>query len=187
MNRTPSPTGKRRSTRGLSKTYRLAGFRSGWLVVAGPRRDAADYLKGLELLANMRLCPNVPAQYAIEPALSGQHSIAGLLAPGGRLREQRDHAWRKMTAIPGVGCVKPAGAAAARCHRARAHHRFRPLSADLSGARPGSGQRHHRLVPGKPSAAGRRRAQSAPTGRGWRSAPTSTGRVTTWFRVSAVR
>ena len=95
---------------GLSKTYRLAGFRSGWLVVSGPRRDAAEYLEGLELLANMRLCPNVPAQFAIEPALSGKHSIAGLLAPGGRLREQRDHSWRKMNEIPGVGCVKPAGA-----------------------------------------------------------------------------
>ncbi len=95
---------------GLSKTYRLAGFRSGWLVVSGPRDDAAEYLEGLELLANMRLCPNVPAQYAIEPALSGQHSIAGLLQPGGRLREQRDHSWRKMTEIPGVDCVKPAGA-----------------------------------------------------------------------------
>jgi alanine-synthesizing transaminase len=95
---------------GLSKTYRLAGFRSGWLVVSGPRQDAAEYLEGLELLANMRLCPNVPAQYAIEPALSGKHSIAGLLAPGGRLREQRDHSWRKMNEIPGVDCVKPAGA-----------------------------------------------------------------------------
>ena len=95
---------------GLSKTYRLAGFRSGWLVVSGPRDDAAEYLEGLELLANMRLCPNVPAQYAIERALSGQHSIAGLLQPGGRLREQRDHSWRKMTEIPGVDCVKPAGA-----------------------------------------------------------------------------
>ncbi len=95
---------------GLSKTYRLAGFRSGWLVVCGPRQDAAEYLEGLELLANMRLCPNVPAQYAIEPALSGKHSIAGLLQPGGRLREQRDHSWRKMNEIPGVDCVKPAGA-----------------------------------------------------------------------------
>ena len=95
---------------GLSKTYRLAGFRSGWLVVSGPRQDAAEYLEGLELLANMRLCPNVPAQYAIEPALSGKHSIAGLLAPGGRLREQRDHSWQKMNQIPGVDCVKPAGA-----------------------------------------------------------------------------
>jgi alanine-synthesizing transaminase len=95
---------------GLSKTYRLAGFRSGWLVVSGPRHDAAEYLEGLELLANMRLCPNVPAQYAIEPALSGKHSITGLLAPGGRLREQRDHSWRKVNEIPGVDCVKPAGA-----------------------------------------------------------------------------
>jgi alanine-synthesizing transaminase len=95
---------------GLSKTYRLAGFRSGWLVVSGPRQDAAEYLEGLELLANMRLCPNVPAQYAIEPALSGKHSIAGLLQPGGRLREQRDHSWRTMNEIPGVDCVKPAGA-----------------------------------------------------------------------------
>src|SRR5215831_10390665 len=95
---------------GLSKTYRLAGFRSGWLVISGPRRDAAEYLEGLELLANMRLCPNVPAQFAIEPALSGKHSIAGLLQPGGRLREQRDHSWRAMNEIPGVACVKPAGA-----------------------------------------------------------------------------
>jgi len=95
---------------GLSKTYRLAGFRSGWLVVSGPRHDAAEYLEGLELLANMRLCPNVPAQYAIGPALEGQSSIAPLLQPGGRLRSQRDHAWQAMNAIPGVDCVKPAGA-----------------------------------------------------------------------------
>jgi alanine-synthesizing transaminase len=95
---------------GLSKTYRLAGFRSGWLVVSGPRGDAAEYLEGLELLANMRMCPNVPAQYAIEPALSGRQTITGLLQPGGRLREQRDHAWQTMNEIPGVGCVKPAGA-----------------------------------------------------------------------------
>ncbi len=95
---------------GLSKTYRLAGFRAGWLMVSGPREDAAEYLEGLELLANMRLCPNVPAQYAIAPALGGQHSIASLLQPGGRLREQRDHAWQKITEIPGVDCVKPAGA-----------------------------------------------------------------------------
>jgi alanine-synthesizing transaminase len=95
---------------GLSKTYRLAGFRSGWLVVSGPRSDAAEYLEGLELLANMRMCPNVPAQYAIGPALSGRHSIADLLQPGGRLREQRDRAWQRMNEIPGVDCVKPAGA-----------------------------------------------------------------------------
>jgi alanine-synthesizing transaminase len=95
---------------GLSKTYRLAGFRSGWLVVSGPRGEAAEYLEGLELLANMRLCPNVPAQYAIGPALGGKQSIAPLLQPGGRLREQRDHAWAAMNAIPGVDCVRPAGA-----------------------------------------------------------------------------
>jgi alanine-synthesizing transaminase len=95
---------------GLSKTYRLAGFRSGWLVVSGPRREAADYLDGLELLANMRMCANVPAQHAIQTALGGTEGISGLLEPGGRLRDQRDFAWRKLTEIPGVDCVKPRGA-----------------------------------------------------------------------------
>jgi alanine-synthesizing transaminase len=95
---------------GLSKTYRLAGFRSGWLVVSGPREHAADYLDGLELLANMRLCPNVPAQHAIDPALGGRVDITPLLRPGGRLRDQRNYAWEQMTAIPGVTCYKPAGA-----------------------------------------------------------------------------
>jgi alanine-synthesizing transaminase len=95
---------------GLSKTYRAPGFRSGWLVVSGPRREAADYLEGLELLANMRMCPNVPAQYAIQTALGGLQSIGALLQPGGRLREQRDYAWRRLTEIPGVDCVKPQGA-----------------------------------------------------------------------------
>jgi alanine-synthesizing transaminase len=95
---------------GLSKTYRLAGFRSGWLVISGPRDHATDYLDGLELLANMRLCPNVPAQHAIETALGGKIDITHLLEPGGRLRDQRDHAWRRLTAIPGISCVQPAGA-----------------------------------------------------------------------------
>lgn len=95
---------------GLSKTYRLAGFRSGWLVVSGPKHEAADYLDGLELLANMRMCANVPAQYAIQTALGGNQSISGLLEPGGRLRDQRDHAWQMITKIPGVDCVKPDGA-----------------------------------------------------------------------------
>jgi alanine-synthesizing transaminase len=95
---------------GLSKTYRLAGFRSGWLVISGPREHATDYLDGLELLANMRLCPNVPAQHAIEPALGGKVDITHLLEPGGRLRDQRDFAWERMTAIPGVTCYQPAGA-----------------------------------------------------------------------------
>ena len=79
-------------------------------MVSGPKQDAAEYLEGLELLANMRMCPNVPAQYAIQTALGGGQGIAHLLQPGGRLREQRDRAWRKMNEIPGVDCVKPLGA-----------------------------------------------------------------------------
>src|ERR671916_832335 len=94
---------------GLSKTYRAAGFRSGWMAVSGPKAQADEYLEGLQLLANMRLCPNVPAQHAVQTALGGYQSIRELIRPGGRLYEQRDHAWRKLTSIPGVDCVKPAG------------------------------------------------------------------------------
>jgi alanine-synthesizing transaminase len=95
---------------GMSKSYRLAGFRSGWLVVSGPRQPVAEYLEGLDLLANMRMCPNVPAQHAIPAALNGEIDITPLLAPGGRLRDQRDRAWELLTRIPGVDCYKPAGA-----------------------------------------------------------------------------
>jgi alanine-synthesizing transaminase len=95
---------------GMSKTYRLAGFRSGWLTVSGPREPIAEYLDGLELLANMRMCPNVPAQHAIPAALDGGIDITPLLRPGGRLRDQRDRGWELLTAIPGVDCYKPAGA-----------------------------------------------------------------------------
>ncbi|MFC9589778.1 pyridoxal phosphate-dependent aminotransferase [Streptomyces sp. NPDC056944] len=95
---------------GLSKTYRVAGFRSGWLVVTGPKQHARNYLEGLTMLASMRLCPNAPAQYAIQAALGGRQSIHELTAPGGRLREQRDRAWEKLNEIPGVSCVKPKGA-----------------------------------------------------------------------------
>ena len=95
---------------GMSKTYRLAGFRSGWLVVSGPRAPLAEYREGLELLANMRMCPNVPAQHAIPAALDGGIDITPLLQPGGRLRDQRDLAWSQLTSIPGVDCYKPAGA-----------------------------------------------------------------------------
>ncbi|MGW5419068.1 pyridoxal phosphate-dependent aminotransferase [Streptomyces sp. NPDC003943] len=95
---------------GLSKTYRVAGFRSGWLVVTGPKEHAKSYLEGLGMLASMRLCPNAPAQYAIQAALGGRQSIHELTAPGGRLREQRDRAWEKLNEIPGVSCVKPKGA-----------------------------------------------------------------------------
>ncbi|KWX02600.1 Aspartate aminotransferase [Carbonactinospora thermoautotrophica] len=95
---------------GLSKAYRVAGFRSGWLVVSGPKQHAASYLEGLDILASMRLCANVPAQHAIQSALGGYQSINDLVLPGGRLREQRDRAWELLTEIPGVSCVKPKGA-----------------------------------------------------------------------------
>ncbi|MFI6643644.1 pyridoxal phosphate-dependent aminotransferase [Streptomyces sp. NPDC050504] len=95
---------------GLSKTHRVAGFRSGWLVVSGPKQHARSYLEGLTMLASMRLCPNAPAQYAIQAALGGRQSIHELTAPGGRLYEQRDRAWEKLNEIPGVSCVKPKGA-----------------------------------------------------------------------------
>lgn len=95
---------------GLSKTHRVAGFRSGWLVVSGPKQHARSYLEGLTMLASMRLCPNAPAQYAIQAALGGRQSIHELTAPGGRLHEQRDRAWEKLNEIPGVSCVKPKGA-----------------------------------------------------------------------------
>ena len=95
---------------GLSKTYRVAGYRSGWMVITGPKRHAAGFLQGIQLLASTRLCPNVPAQHAVQAALSGVQSIDALIAPSGRLHEQRDAAWQGLEAIPGVSCHKPAGA-----------------------------------------------------------------------------
>ena len=95
---------------GLSKAYRLAGFRSGWLVVSGPKAHAANYLEGLSVMANLRLCANVPAQHAIQTALGGRQSINDLVLPGGRLLEQRDAAVTALRAIPGVSCVEPRGA-----------------------------------------------------------------------------
>lgn len=95
---------------GLSKTHRVAGYRSGWLAITGPVGEARDYLEGLGTLASMRLCANVPAQYAIQAALGGRQSITDLCAAGGRLREQRDRAVERLNAIPGVSCVAPKGA-----------------------------------------------------------------------------
>lgn len=98
---------------GLSKVQRVAGYRAGWLVTSGDRDRARDFLEGLTLLANMRMCANAPAQHAIpvalDPAQNGS-GIAELCAPGGRLREQRDAAHRLLTEIPGVTCVAPGGA-----------------------------------------------------------------------------
>ncbi|HJQ44147.1 MAG TPA: pyridoxal phosphate-dependent aminotransferase [Jatrophihabitantaceae bacterium] len=95
---------------GLSKAYRLAGFRSGWLMVSGPKKHAASYLEGITILTNMRLCANVPGQHAIQMALGGRQSIHELVLPGGRLHEQRDAAVQALEAIPGVTCVEPKGA-----------------------------------------------------------------------------
>jgi len=95
---------------GLSKAYRAAGFRSGWMVLSGNKKLAANYFEGLEMLSNMRLCANVPAQFAIQTALGGYQSIRDLVLPGGRLREQRDLCHDLVNSIPGLSCVKPKGA-----------------------------------------------------------------------------
>ena len=95
---------------GLSKTYRLAGFRSGWVVISGAKERASSYIEGLEMLASMRLCANVPAMLAVQTALGGYQSIDDLILPGGRLLEQRDLAYDMITQIPGVSCVKPKSA-----------------------------------------------------------------------------
>ncbi len=95
---------------GLSKAYRLAGFRAAWLMITGPKLRAASYLEGIAVLANMRLCANVPAQHAIQTALGGRQSINDLVLPGGRLHEQRDAAMAALKQIPGVTCVQPRGA-----------------------------------------------------------------------------
>jgi alanine-synthesizing transaminase len=95
---------------GLSKNYRACGYRSGWMVISGAKKKAQDYLDGLNILASMRLCSNVPGQYAIQTALGGYQSINDLVAPGGRLYKQRELAWKLLTDIPGVTCVKPKAA-----------------------------------------------------------------------------
>jgi len=94
----------------LSKSYRSCGYRAGWLVVSGDKTAARDYIEGLNMLSNMRLCPNVPGQWAVQTALGGYQSINDLVGEGGRLRRQRDLAYELITAIPGVTCVKPQAA-----------------------------------------------------------------------------
>ena len=98
------------SFNGLSKAYRVAGFRSGWMAISGPRHHARSFIEGLNILANMRLCANVPSQHAIATALGGYQSITELVLPGGRLLEQRNRAWELLNQIPGVSCTKPGGA-----------------------------------------------------------------------------
>ncbi|WP_049659025.1 pyridoxal phosphate-dependent aminotransferase [Kitasatospora sp. MY 5-36] len=95
---------------GLSKAYRVAGFRSGWMVLSGDRHRARSYIEGLTVLASMRLCANMPAQHAVAAALGGRQSIRDLVLPGGRLHASRDAAYKLLNDIPGVSCVKPKGA-----------------------------------------------------------------------------
>jgi alanine-synthesizing transaminase len=89
---------------GLSKAYRVCGFRAGWMAISGPRHLATSYIEGLNMLTNMRLCANVPGQHAIQTALGGYQSINDLILPGGRLLEQRNLAHRMLNEIPGVSC-----------------------------------------------------------------------------------
>jgi len=98
------------SFNGLSKSYRVAGFRSGWMVISGVKDHAIDYIEGMELLASMRLCSNVPGQHAIQTSLGGYQSIKDLVAPGGRLYEQMDYSWKMLNQLEGVSCVRPKGA-----------------------------------------------------------------------------
>lgn len=95
---------------GLSKTYRIAGFRAGWMVVSGNKKDAADFIEGLDMLSSMRLCSNVPAQSVIQTALGGYQSINDLVAPGGRLYAQREACMSAIATMPGVSCVTPKAA-----------------------------------------------------------------------------
>jgi len=98
------------SFNGLSKSYRVAGFRAGWMVISGAKDNAIDYIEGMELLASMRLCANVPGQHAIQTSLGGYQSINDLVAPGGRLYEQMDYSWKMLNQLEGVSCVRPKGA-----------------------------------------------------------------------------
>ena len=95
---------------GLSKSHRIAGFRAGWLIISGNKEGAEGYIEGLNMMAGMRLCSNVPAQYAIQTSLGGYQSINELIVPGGRLREQRNCCYKLLNDIPGISCTKPKGA-----------------------------------------------------------------------------
>lgn len=95
---------------GLSKSHRVPGFRAGWMVLSGKKEMAKDYIEGLDMLSNMRLCSNVPAQLTIQTALGGHQSLTALISPGGRLREQRDYSYKLLNEIPGMSCTKPMGA-----------------------------------------------------------------------------
>jgi alanine-synthesizing transaminase len=130
---------------GLSKAYRVAGFRAGWLVLSGPKAHAESYIAGIQLLLNMRLCANVLGQHAVQAALGGHPSIEDLVLPGGRLQDQRDRAWKLLNDIPGVSCVKPAGAIYAF---PRIDTRRHPIDDDLTFVRGLLAQEKVLVVPG---------------------------------------
>lgn len=95
---------------GLSKSHMIAGFRIGWMILSGNKKIAKDYIEGLKMLSNMRLCSNVPAQSIVQTALGGHQSVRGYIGPGGRIREQRDYIYKALTDIPGISAVKPKAA-----------------------------------------------------------------------------
>ena len=95
---------------GLSKAYLAAGFRQGWMMLTGPKKEAEGFIAGLTVLSSMRLCANTPMQHGIPAALADSRNIESLVSPGGRLCEQRDKAWEMLNSIDGVSCVKPKGA-----------------------------------------------------------------------------
>lgn len=95
---------------GLSKSHMIAGFRIGWMILSGNKKIAGDYIEGLRMLSNMRLCSNVPAQSIVQTALGGHQSVRGYVEPGGRIREQRDYIYKALTDIPGISAVKPKAA-----------------------------------------------------------------------------
>ena len=98
------------SYNGLSKSHRIAGFRSGWMMVSGRKQHAADFIEGLDMLASMRLCSNVQGQYAIQTAMGGHQSMQDLTSEKGRLYKQREMAVSRLNAIKGISCTMPQGA-----------------------------------------------------------------------------
>ena len=95
---------------GLSKSHMIAGFRVGWMILSGNKAVARDYMEGINMLSNMRLCSNVPAQSIIQTALGGYQSVAEYLVPGGRIYDQREYIYEALNDIPGISCVKPQAA-----------------------------------------------------------------------------
>ena len=95
---------------GLSKSHMIAGFRIGWMIMSGNKKMAKDYMEGIKMLSNMRLCSNVPAQSIVQTALGGHQSVRSYVVPGGRIREQRDYIYKALTDIPGISAVKPKAA-----------------------------------------------------------------------------